>query len=185
MKPGTERGQSTVEFVLMMPVLFAAFFWIVQANIFMTGMHQTAYASYAGARALIVTHKNQPKVANIEQDVVRYLMQGKIWTEARQGLVYVDGKEVSSGSVVPVKMKKTKRGYRGNDSKYAASQADGVEVDPVGFGKMPYVRSIMAIDTKVPTHLGPDEWDRRIYTDNVRDQDNRRNTETDNNGNDS
>src|SRR3954465_3984930 len=49
-----KRGQSTVEFALMIPVMITVFFWIIEANVYMTSLHMTGFAAYSSARALLV-----------------------------------------------------------------------------------------------------------------------------------
>jgi hypothetical protein len=45
------RGQSTVELAIMIPVIFAALFFLVEAAFFFGSTHYTTYAAFAAARA--------------------------------------------------------------------------------------------------------------------------------------
>ncbi len=46
-----EQGQSTVEFMLMVPVLFAIFFFIIEMGLYFTTVHYGTYAAFATARS--------------------------------------------------------------------------------------------------------------------------------------
>ena len=46
-----ERGQSTTEFLLMLPLMMACFFFIIEMSLYFTTVHYQSYATYAAARA--------------------------------------------------------------------------------------------------------------------------------------
>ena len=79
-------GQSVVEFALMMPIIMAMFFYVFEANIQMTAMHQASYASYMGARGFIVEHDGRGKPERIGQAI----LTGKVFEGAR---VTADGND--------------------------------------------------------------------------------------------
>lgn len=45
------KGQSTVELVMMIPVIFGLLFVVVELALWLGGTHFTTYAAFAGARA--------------------------------------------------------------------------------------------------------------------------------------
>jgi Flp pilus assembly protein TadG len=45
------RGQSTTEFALMIPIILALLFAVIEYAWYLGGIHYTNYATYAGARA--------------------------------------------------------------------------------------------------------------------------------------
>ena len=87
-----QQGQSTVEFALMMPVMLTVFFWMFEANILMTGMHLTSYASFMSARAYVVKHKHgsiarrQLRNRFIKRDAVNHVHTIRILS-AKHGLI--------------------------------------------------------------------------------------------------
>lgn len=50
---GGRRGQSTVEFVLMLPVLLATYFFVVQMGLYFTTIHYASYGAFTSARGLV------------------------------------------------------------------------------------------------------------------------------------
>ena len=136
------RGQSTVEFALMMPFMLGITFFVLEFQIFAVGMHHTAWAAYSAARAQVVMHGNK---VDLQSEVIDEILNGRIYQQQRPS---VDTH---------------RRGFNGNDSKWNQGQPDdGVVVTMPGFGSLPYARALLNIDTEIPTHLGPDEWDRQI-----------------------
>lgn len=87
-----QRGQSTVEFMLMVPVLFAILFFVIEMGLYFTSVHYGTYAAFAIARSQEVgfapTYNSVPKVANL-------ILTGALWdsgsavavSDARTGLV--------------------------------------------------------------------------------------------------
>ena len=49
-----ERGQSTVEFMLMLPLLLASFFFVIEMSMYFSSVHYTQYATFAAARGAAV-----------------------------------------------------------------------------------------------------------------------------------
>ena len=137
-----EAGQSTVEFALMIPVIMTFFFWVFQVNVFMLGYHQMAYASFAAARHHIV-ERGQSQ----EQEVVDAILTGKIYTSN------VSGKPTFEHSTRI-------------DGQWNVT--DGAQVNHPGFQSLPYVRNLFNIKAEIPTHLGPDEYNLQIYSNNDR-----------------
>ena len=54
-----KRGQSTVEFLLMLPLIMAMFFFIIEMSIYFTSVHYTHYATFAAARGHAVGENPQ------------------------------------------------------------------------------------------------------------------------------
>lgn len=134
-----ERGQSTTEFALMLPVVFLGFFWIFEANVIMMQMHQGAYASYAAARSHIVE-----RGAQYEQGIVDSILTGSIY---RGGDFRGQSPRV-----------------RHHTKGFGLSQ-DGVIVEMDNVQSMPYARlffEMAPVEPKVPTHLGPDEFNAMV-----------------------
>lgn len=150
-----ESGQSVVEFALMMPVIMAVFFYIFEANIHMSAMHQGAYASYMAARGHVVKHNG----GGDETRIMRAILTGKLFRQSGP-----------PASVSP-------------DSLQGGKGVDGVIVDLGNMDSLPYTKDLLKFRNKVPTHLGPTEWDRQFWSDMPREQDQGPQTEwyTDNN----
>ncbi len=127
----------------MMPFMLGITFFILEFQIFAVGMHHTSWAAYAAARAHIVEHDG---MVDLQGDVVDKILTGRIYQAQKP--------QVSTH----------RRGYQnpGRDSKWGGNAPDGVVVNMPGFGSLPYARQLLNIDTAIPTHLGPDEWNRRI-----------------------
>lgn len=142
-----EEGQATTELALMMCVIFAVFFWALQAEIILGGMHQAAYASFNSARILVTSHHHSKDPFN---DGMKKILTGKVFTQSEAG---------------PASLQETQRNP---GTKYGT--VDGVEVDLPRFASLPYARGLLNFDLQIPTHLGPDEWDQQVYPDQVRDQ---------------
>lgn len=57
-RPGRKRamqgGQSTVEFMLMVPVIFTMFFFIIEMSLYFTAIHYTNYTAFVTARSQMV-----------------------------------------------------------------------------------------------------------------------------------
>ncbi len=151
----SQRGQSTVELALMMPIVFTVFFWMFESNILMSGMHMTAYGAYVGARAHLV--ENQDNGVR-ERSAVRRVLTGGIFRQnyfmgGRSPLFQVYA--TNRGSMIGP----------GTAPSHTAS-SDGVVVTVPMFASLPYVRHLFNLDASgnpraplgIPTHLGPDEW---------------------------
>ena len=135
-----ESGQSTTELALMMPVIFATFFWAFQVNIIMQGYHQVAYASFMAARGFEVQRNGRGDPQKIQQRI----LTGKIFMDNVNG---------------PPSASATKR----SDS--AWGDADGATVNMPQFASLPYVRALLNFPSKVPTHLGANEYDMMHWSD--------------------
>lgn len=55
----SRRGQSTVEFMLMLPVLLAVFFFVIEMSLYFTAIHYTNYATFTVARAKLAGYRNK------------------------------------------------------------------------------------------------------------------------------
>lgn len=143
----SESGQSATELALMMPIIFALVFWAIQVNIIMIGYHQLAYASFMGARSFEVTHGD----GNRPEKVMKSILTGKVFTESVAG----------RPSISTTKRKNPSGNWKG--------RPDGVKLDMPNFASLPYARGILDLKSSVPTHLGPDEWDKNIWSDETRD----------------
>lgn len=151
------KGQSTVEFALMMPVIMAFFFWIFEANIYWIGLHQGAYAAYAASRAHLVS--GGPTQVR-PRDAVADIMTGRLW---RDGDFRPEDRVSTS----------TLRGGGG---------PDGVIVQLPSLSSLPFSRGFLSVQTEVSTHLGWSEFDSQKYRDRDRDlETGRRQMVTDNN----
>lgn len=143
-----ERGQATTELALMMCIILAFFFWALQAEIILGGMHQGAYAAFNSARILVTSHHGGK---DPDQDGRAKILTGKIFTEAEGG---------------PASLSTDLR----DNSKWSGAQADGVNLTVPQFASLPYAHVVLNFDLEIPTHLGPDEWDDGVWTDSERDQ---------------
>ena len=85
-----ERGQSTTEFLLMMPLLMAMFFFIIEMSLYFSSVHYTNYASYAAARG--------HAVGEDPDQITAMLLTGSIYTHngGNYTVEYVDNNNSSS-----------------------------------------------------------------------------------------
>lgn len=67
-----QRGQSTVEFMLMLPILLGIFFFVVEMSLYMTAIHYTNYATFTVARSKIVGYRGDggPQTAAFVADLL-------------------------------------------------------------------------------------------------------------------
>lgn len=76
-KPSDLRsGQSTVEFMLMIPVLFSVLFFVIQMGLYFTTIHYASYAAYSTARAQV---GNFNDVYSDAEAVSRLMLTGQVW----------------------------------------------------------------------------------------------------------
>jgi Flp pilus assembly protein TadG len=68
------RGQSTVELAIMMPVIFAALFLVVELAFFFGSTHYANYAAFVGARA--------QQVGESATDATGLLLDGNVTSAA-------------------------------------------------------------------------------------------------------
>lgn len=72
-----QNGQSTVEFMLMVPVIFAIFFFVLEMGLYFTTIHYAQYSAFTMARAQQAGFSEQwPSVSTLD-DV---LLTGLVWT---------------------------------------------------------------------------------------------------------
>jgi len=77
MRRRRQRGQSTVEFMLMVPVLFAIYFFVIELGLYFTTIHYANYAAFTLARAQEGGFSDQwPSVSALD-DVI---LTGLVWT---------------------------------------------------------------------------------------------------------
>lgn len=57
-QPRRLRGQSTVEFMLMIPIIFAVFFFVIEMSLYFSVIHFTNYAAFTIARSKSVGYRN-------------------------------------------------------------------------------------------------------------------------------
>lgn len=70
------RGQSTVEFMLMVPVLFAMYFFVIEMSLYMTTINYANYAAYASARSEAGGFNNTYSSVD---SVSRLILNGLVW----------------------------------------------------------------------------------------------------------
>lgn len=73
----SRRGQSTVEFMLMVPVLFAIYFFVIELGLYFTTIHYATYAAFTLARAQEGGFSNQWPSLSALDDVI---LTGLVWT---------------------------------------------------------------------------------------------------------
>jgi len=71
-----QRGQSTVEFMLMIPVLFSMYFFVIQMGLYITTINYANYAAYASARSEVGGFNNTYTSVDA---VSRLIMNGLVW----------------------------------------------------------------------------------------------------------
>ena len=152
------KGQSTVEFALMMPVIMAFFFWVFETNIYWIGLHQGAYAAYAASR----THLVDGGPTNVDpKDTMNDLLTGQLWKGGFNGR-----------NQPRLEMSTLRQG----------GGSDGVIIKMPALSTLPYIGLLLEFDSEVSTHLGWSEFDAQKYPDQVRDREGgQRATVTDNN----
>lgn len=70
------RGQSTVEFMLMLPVLLASYFFVVQMGLYFTTIHYANYGAFTSARGLVGGY------SSMYQDMTsmsKLVLSGDVW----------------------------------------------------------------------------------------------------------
>ncbi|MFM7202469.1 MAG: TadE/TadG family type IV pilus assembly protein [Myxococcota bacterium] len=73
------RGQSTVEFMLMIPVLMSIYFFVLEMGLWFTTIHYGNYAAFSIARAQQVGFSNlYPSVSSLN-DII---LTGAVWTNS-------------------------------------------------------------------------------------------------------
>lgn len=73
------RGQSTVEFMLMIPVLMSIYFFVLKMGLWFTTIHYGNYAAFSIARAQQVGFSNlYPSVSSLN-DII---LTGAVWTNS-------------------------------------------------------------------------------------------------------
>jgi hypothetical protein len=167
-----ESGQSTAELAMMMPVVLAFFFWGLQVNIIMFAYHQTAYASFMSARALLVSHNTSSVCGS---DCPTTVMNAILTGDLYQG----SGANGTGNTFQKVKLTATVRGGTGgkDDSEdqqdFGQNQPTGVQIQLGAINSLPYMDQIdfATFSAYVPTHLGASVWNQTLYPDTYRDQD--------------
>lgn len=142
------KGQSTVEFALMMPIIMGFFFWIFETNIYWIGLHQGAYAAYAASRTHLVSGG---PTAQDPKDTMNDILTGRIWKGAAGGGSRGGSPELRRTRLVT-------RGLGG---------MDGVTIELPSLASLPYVSTgdnpLLHFNTEVSTHLGWSEYDQIRY----------------------
>jgi len=133
----------------MMPVIMAFFFWVFQANIYMTALNQSAYAAFAGARTHLVL--GGPGGGGMSADkTVKRILTGQLF-EGDLG-----APQVSDGDNLPGRPQGATR--------------QGIKINLKSLSTLPYVRSgnlLGDLETEVSTHLGWQEYDEQRYTNTL------------------
>ena len=133
------RGQSTVEFALMMPVIMAFFFWIFETNIYWIGLHQGAYAAYAASR----THLVDGGPTDVDpEETMEDLLTGQLWKGG------FNGRNRPSLSTSTLR---------------TGGGPDGVIITMPALSTLPYIGLLLEFDSEVSTHLGWSEYDETKY----------------------
>lgn len=133
----TLRGQSTVEFALMMPIIMAFFFYVFEANIYWSALHQSAWAAYAAARTNLVLGGPAPKGRAVDR-TGKMILTGRLFEQ---------GVNISPSTLRP------------------GGGPDGVIVRLQGLDSLPYTKDLLSFNSEVSTHLGWQEYDKMRYPD--------------------
>lgn len=72
-----QKGQSTVEFMLMIPVIFAIYFFVIEMGLYFTTVHYATYAAHAMARAQQGGYSDAYPSVN---DLSKIILTGAVWT---------------------------------------------------------------------------------------------------------
>ena len=83
-----QRGQSTVEFMLMVPVLFAILFFVVEMGLYFTTIHYGTYAAFATARSQQVGFSPMHGDVSAVSDLI---LTGAVWESGAAQSVMVGG----------------------------------------------------------------------------------------------
>ncbi len=90
----TRSGQSTVEFALMIPIIFAILFAVVEYSYYFGAVHYVNYATFAGARAQQTSISEGAASGNVS-GVADVLLHGNVTGDAtlspEPGSGYVTG----------------------------------------------------------------------------------------------
>ncbi len=85
-----QRGQSTVEFMLMLPVIFSMLFFVIQMGLYFTTVHYGTYAAFATARSQQVGFSDTYSSAKEVSDLI---LTGAVWGSAVVGVESTMGDE--------------------------------------------------------------------------------------------
>ena len=91
-----QRGQSTVEFMLMVPVLFSILFFVIEMGLYFTTVHYGTYAAYASARAQQVGFGSRYQSL---EDVSGVILSGAIWKDAEVSAESAGGSSAAGVSI--------------------------------------------------------------------------------------
>lgn len=71
------RGQSTVEFVLMLPVVLAVFFFVIEMSLYFTTVHYVNYGTYVIARSKEVGYRGNG-TSRTAAEVAEWILSGSV-----------------------------------------------------------------------------------------------------------
>lgn len=94
------RGQSTVEFVLMLPVVLAVFFFVIEMSLYFTTIHFVNYGTYVIARSKQVGYRVKSNSLNAGE-VAEWILSGSVLVDN------YDLRETNSGITVALRSWKT------------------------------------------------------------------------------
>lgn len=70
-------GQSTVEFVLMLPVVLAVFFFVIEMSLYFTTVHYVNYGTYVIARSKEVGYRGNG-TSHTAAEVAEWILSGSV-----------------------------------------------------------------------------------------------------------
>ena len=91
-------GQSTVEFMLMIPVIFATFFFVIELGLYFSAVHYTDYAAFVTARSLNGGFMAADSTKSADQ-IAGLVLTGTAFTGGLQGTNYTVGSSDGASSV--------------------------------------------------------------------------------------
>lgn len=75
-----QHGQSTVEFMLMVPVILSIFFFVIEMSLYFSAIHYANYATYTTARARLANYGAQPYQSTPDPNsVMKLVLTGSVY----------------------------------------------------------------------------------------------------------
>ncbi len=139
---GRNSGQSTVEFMLMIPILFAMLFFVIEMGLYFSAAHYGTYTAFATARS---TEVGYSALYPDEKAVSDLILTGALWQTADTRVT----EEMDNGQAIGISVKLN----------------NFEQLVP-----FPFIKELLPdvhFDTKV--YLGPNECTYEYAVDPVRD----------------
>jgi len=96
---GQQTGQSTTEFMLMIPVIFAMFFFVIEMGLYFSAVHYANYATFVTARSQMAGFQNGSGTQSADE-VAELVLTGSVFRGSRaSGKNYTVTQEKSASGI--------------------------------------------------------------------------------------